>query len=210
MIGKSGYSFIHEEDRPKLIEIFQKILQTGKLEDNSVEYRAIHKDGSLRYHFSSGSPIFDDNGQLQGFRAIARDITDRKKLEKQLRASETMYRAIFDNVPAGIFTINREGYVTNINPYQLKNIDGGKAEDFIGKFNTLEFSKECNPEKYEYVKKTLAGEGMELWETPIMTADGRHQYHNIRGKPLFDAEGQCSGAVFITEDVTDRVKSDGK
>ena len=119
---------------------------------------------------TSGSPFFDEKGDCTGGIFITENITETKRLVEELKASEEMYRSIFDNVPVGIFTINNDGYVMAINPYQLEHIDGGKAEDYSGKFNSMEFTKKHNLEVHSLMENVLKGRESKLSEISSISA----------------------------------------
>ncbi len=53
-------------------------------------------------------PIIDDNGQLAYFESIGRDITERKKIEQELKDSEQKWRALSENSPAHVMLLDRE------------------------------------------------------------------------------------------------------
>ncbi len=52
-----------------------------------MESPRIHKDGRVIILETSGVPFFGDGGRLLGYRGIGRDITSRKKTEKDLEDS---------------------------------------------------------------------------------------------------------------------------
>ena len=47
---------------------------------------------------------------------VAQDITLRKQAEDKLKASEARMRAIVDNMPVGIFSVTKEGFIESANP----------------------------------------------------------------------------------------------
>lgn len=76
--------FIHPEDLTFCLEIYSQIA-TGAADAITLEYRAIHRDGSCRWHTTNLSSIKDTSGQVQHCIAIVRDMTERKLAETQLQ-----------------------------------------------------------------------------------------------------------------------------
>jgi diguanylate cyclase (GGDEF)-like protein/PAS domain S-box-containing protein len=71
-----------EEDRPWMLESFQKALQGGS--GDHVEFRCLRKDGSQFWISASWRPIFDAAGRSLGFRTSARDITASRQVREDL------------------------------------------------------------------------------------------------------------------------------
>lgn len=80
---------IHEEDRAKVLNIYQQYLQTGW----SIEYRLVQPNGEIRWLFERTVPIRDLAGEIQSIVGIGQDITDRKSSEEQL-----IYQAFHDSL----------------------------------------------------------------------------------------------------------------
>jgi len=66
------------------------------------------KSGALLHIESSANPITDDRGRLAGFVAVQRDITERKRMEAELRESEQRYRTLAEAAQDSIFIVNRD------------------------------------------------------------------------------------------------------
>lgn len=49
-----------------------------------LEWQVLHPDGSMRYGFSSGEPVWDQNHEFQGYRCVGRDDTKRKQAENEV------------------------------------------------------------------------------------------------------------------------------
>jgi diguanylate cyclase (GGDEF)-like protein/PAS domain S-box-containing protein len=60
-----------------------------------LEYERDVGDGEVHYLTVSGAPVFDVDGRFTGYRGLGRDITLRKRAEQALRASESVFSAVF-------------------------------------------------------------------------------------------------------------------
>jgi signal transduction histidine kinase/ActR/RegA family two-component response regulator len=76
-----------EENVKKLYQPYYELYRTGKLIE-SLEVESIRKDGTKMIYDTSVSLIRDNEGKPIGFRAISRDITDRKQAEEEKRKME--------------------------------------------------------------------------------------------------------------------------
>src|SRR6185503_1342297 len=87
------------------------------------ETERIRKDGT-RIHVSlTESPIKDAAGRIVGASKIARDVTERKRSEALLRAIEERTRSVLafnqgvlTNMGEGLYTVDKQGLVTSVNP----------------------------------------------------------------------------------------------
>jgi len=94
---------IHPDDQPA----FRESANRGKHKklDEEVDYRIVHPGGALRDIHSIGHPVFSPRGDLIEYTGTVIDITERKRAEEDLRASERKYRHLVDTTPAFIHTI---------------------------------------------------------------------------------------------------------
>jgi PAS domain S-box-containing protein len=73
-------------------------------------------DGTLGYHRVMAVPLSDEGGGYAGHVCIVQDVTERKRAEEALRASEANYRAIFDAANDAIFVHDPEsGDILDVN-----------------------------------------------------------------------------------------------
>ncbi|MBD2594687.1 PAS domain S-box protein [Nostoc spongiaeforme FACHB-130] len=96
--GQPFAAFLHPKDLSACTDYFTKALITGEQQD-AIEYRVKHKNGTWRWHSCYLSAIKDASGSIIYFLGICHDITVRKReeirrqrIEKALRKSETKFR----------------------------------------------------------------------------------------------------------------------
>jgi len=71
--------------------------------------------GRARLHSVSGEPRYTAEGVFDGYRGVARDVTDEVRAQRAFAASETRYRELFESSPSPIF-LHRQGIVFDANP----------------------------------------------------------------------------------------------
>lgn len=84
VIGKKPFDFMPSEEARRVASLVAPILAAAR-PFVGIENINLHKDGRLVYLETSGVPILDAEGRLQGYRGIDRDITERKRADERLR-----------------------------------------------------------------------------------------------------------------------------
>jgi two-component system cell cycle sensor histidine kinase/response regulator CckA len=89
LMGMNNREYTDEENGKNLYRAFNSVYRTGK-PFTGFEWEVIRKDGERRIVEASVYPLTDSEGKVTGFRGIARDITDRKRLEEELFRSQKL------------------------------------------------------------------------------------------------------------------------
>lgn len=76
-------------------------------------------------------PIFDPSGEFENLVIMHEDITDRKRAEEALQASEERYRSLQINVPVGVFRIDSKGRIITANPALVKMLGFDSEEELV-------------------------------------------------------------------------------
>ncbi len=89
VLGRYFIDFVPAEEHSFVIQVFKEVRNEKKnVENILLQFR--RKDGQLRYFSGSAAPLLDEQGQVVGTMGIARDITERRKLEEQLLQAQKM------------------------------------------------------------------------------------------------------------------------
>jgi two-component system cell cycle sensor histidine kinase/response regulator CckA len=83
LMGMNDRSYTDEGNAKDLYRVFNSVYRTGQ-PFNGFEWQIIRKDGERRMVEASVYPLTDSEGKVTGFSGIARDITDRKRMEEEL------------------------------------------------------------------------------------------------------------------------------
>ncbi len=95
------------------------------------ELTALAKEGRMTLVSFNASTFRDAKGRLQGVFAAARDITEQKKLESQLRESESYNRGLIEASVDGLITVDPSGTISDVNE-QMSRMSGYSREELLG------------------------------------------------------------------------------
>lgn len=84
LLGKSFRDQMVKEELDKVYKAFGKIYMTGKPETD-ILYQLLRKDGTRGFAEMTGFPLTNQHGEVIGFRGIGRDVTERKRIEEQIK-----------------------------------------------------------------------------------------------------------------------------
>ena len=103
---------VHAEDREGLLAQ-RRAAHTGRFLSR---YRITRPDGAVRWIEERGFPILDEAGRVYRIAGLAEDITERVRLEEELRESERLKGAILDASLDCLITVDERGNVVEFNP----------------------------------------------------------------------------------------------
>ncbi len=166
--------------------------------DKEVEY--IRPDGSIRYAILDTIHIEDDL-----YYGIAQDVSERKQIEKSLRASEEKFRTLASTTPAGTYITDIEGNCTYANESWLK-MTGLKEKEALG----LGWVKSLHPEDKENIQtswyKSQKQRSNWALEYRFQKPNGDVTWVSGIAKPMFDANKKLKGYIGVNLDITERKK----
>ena len=87
--ARAGLSAIHPDDQPRVTETWEACLR-GQSPRFEAEYRVLRPDGSARWVLDNGTPLHDETGEIVRVSGVARDITERKQVEAQMRRTQRL------------------------------------------------------------------------------------------------------------------------
>ncbi len=136
------------------------------------EFRNRRKDGALYWESATIAPIRDDQGAITHFVAIKEDITERKKTQAALHASELKYRSVFATVGDALFLVDhRDGRILSVNPAACK-LYGYTREEFLGMRDTeLSAAAGAAGELPRLVSKRLSDQSHRRKDGSVFPAD---------------------------------------
>jgi len=194
-----------EESLEKAYKFMNEVITEEDYYNKSVVIEIIRKDGGHVWFEHKARPIKDNNGNIIGLHGIGRDITEKKKMEQELKESEAKYRDLFDNAQDAMYVLNKEAIVLKMNQIGLE-ILGRTINEVIGK----SIVKWLTPESIKIVegrmKKRLAGEPLSrIDEIEIIGKNGEHRWIEIKTRPILE-NGKLIEIHGIGRDITENKK----
>ena len=162
-----------------------------------LETEHIRKDGTAFPVDISARVIETETGSY--YQEIIRDISKRRRMQEELRASEERYRLLFRHAPIGIFYYSPDLIITDCNQ-RFADILRSSREKLVG----LDLKKLRDARALPAIREALRG-GEARYEGPYLTTtSGVEIWASMLVVPLVGGEGEVRGAVGIVEDTGER------
>jgi PAS domain S-box-containing protein len=187
----------HEEDRQEDWEAFQRVVR-GESPSYRLEKRYVRKDGAVIWVNVNMTVIRDPSGQPWRTMAAVEDISERRRLDEQLRK---LARAV-EQSPASIVITDRHGRIEFVNP-KFTQITGYRAEEALGQTPRLLKSGETPAGEYQRMWAAITAGREWSGEFRNRRKDGSLYWETASISPIRDASGAITHFVGIKEDITE-------
>jgi PAS domain S-box-containing protein len=205
VLGKVFWDFLAPECRDLVQEKLRRRARGADLPPYEVTF--IGKDGQRTSFEIVAASIADDSGHVVGVQGVARDITERKRAEQDLRESRNKYQALIETTADFIWEMDASGRYTYCSP-QMKDLWGYEPQSMIGKtpFDVMppEDRKQARESFMALARSPKPFTGL---EASSYDRQGRLITVEISGVPFFDADGRLLGYRGISRDVTGRKRA---
>jgi histidine kinase len=177
----------------------EKTFQDGRV--HTSEESGYVKDGSQAHWLVTTAPIFNPRGKVEAVMEMCLDITERKRLEQDLRRSENKYWAIFNNIPNPVFVLdNEELTIIDCND-RVPALYGYEKRELL-QTSFLDLFPEGEREEYG----ELLGSSSYIQKSRQRTRDGTLVYTSIRVSP---SEYNDQKVLLVTaSDITKRLETE--
>ena len=209
MIGQTDENYCRARNKPDNIalertNVFNEVIKNKKL--IFWEEKLIDKDGNPEFHLRNMFPVLDENGEVIQVIGFGLDITDRKKIEDQLKINEKRYRDLFNYSQAYICTHDLTGKLITVNP-AICELLGQTQEELIGKSLT-EFlpHEDISAFQTSYLDKVIH-DGSANGIFRIIGDKGRKAFLIYKN---FKVQDEISDPYIIgfSQDITERIKTE--
>jgi PAS domain S-box-containing protein len=208
------FSCLHPEDGPAIQAHIERLLhEPGPA---TVEYRFRRKDtGEYRWMEDTSVPDIGPDGRRVGFFGVVRDVTERKRAEAAVAASEARLRLIVENVQEIIYSVTFDhgplSSTTSFVSPQVVGLIGYTPQEFYdapGLFVSI-LHPEDEAEVGRLMDRFIAdGEGGTRQYRLRHKTTGEYRWMEDRVVLIKDAEGAVVGFQGVARDVTERKRAE--
>jgi PAS domain S-box-containing protein len=198
-LGQSAFANVHPDDVASLRSTFGAILREPGV-PKTIVVRTLHRDGAWRYIEAVAVNRLDDPA-VGAIVANFRDVTERRRAEEALRASELRLRHIVENAQDLIYYCDPTGHFTYVNP-AAERVMKFSQQELLGRH----FLSLIRDDFRDHAKKIYLSQLAELtphtyYEFPAVTKDGESVWIGQHVQLVYDG-ARVAAVHAIARDIT--------
>ena len=162
------------------------------------------KDGTAAVFLESSRAVWDASGKLIRYQGTLVDVTERRKLERQLLQQEEFRRRLLESFPDLILVVDLQERYTFVS-LRVRDLLGYQSEDLLGK--KISETEDHSPELaalYRDVASSARPFGAA--EYSARHRDGSWRTMRASASQLFDADAKLGGVIISVRDITTEKK----
>jgi len=195
--------YVNPEDRKK----FQRLIeQQGFVKDLEVEFKK--RSGEKITVLLTAHVKKDEKGEVVGYEGINIDISDRKRMERELKEANDFLMNLIDSSVDGIIATNMKGDILLFNK-GAENLLGYRSEEVVGKMNIRSiYPPGVAKEVMDKLRSPDFGGIGKLTSFPIFhrRKDGEMIEGDLSASLIYDEKGNEVASVGIFKDLRERSK----
>lgn len=205
-MGQSLSDAITPKSLNVLMEDYLRVLpeiEKGNNPTSHLELEQYKKDGSTFWTEVTLSPMRDGTGHMTGIVGVSRDISERKRMEAELKEAEEKYRTILETMDSGYYEVDLKGTMRFCNPALRKFLGYGEEEELTG----LPFSAYMDEDEVQRIygifhEVYVSGKPCGDFYWRLTRKDGASAYSAASVYPMRDAQGSIAGFRGTVRDIT--------
>lgn len=199
-------SKVHPDDREKVIQAIDDLINSQSLQVFEVDFRVIRDDKTVGWVEDRGYIIRDGKGKATRIIGASHDITERKNAEEKVLLSEKRFKSLVQNGSELLGILDIEGNYIYVSP-SSKNILGYEPEFLVGK-NALTLIHEDDLQNVrEYVAAMATQQSMKVPLFRLKNSSGEWRWIERIMTNMLD-DPAVGGIVVNSRDVTEKKLAD--
>ena len=212
LFGEMIFERIHPDDMAKGLEIFSQAV-ADRVRPQPFALRYKHANGKYVWMECAASILTDPNGEFAGAVLSSRDISERKKMEMELSASEQRYRILAENASDVIWAADMNMQMNYVSP-AVEKLFGYTVEESL----TKDVFQSMTPESAQFALSFFAQILMELKTEPKeplrgasrslelewVRKDGSTVWTEAKVSFMLDDQDKPVGLLGVTRDISER------
>jgi PAS domain S-box-containing protein len=196
-------ALVHPDDRPRVQAANRRTIRTGR--DMDLEFRILHPERGERWMLARARYLPPADGKGHRLLGVIIDITERKRAEEALRASEGRFVAFMDNLPGCAWMKDGCGRYAYLNKRlaQLPEYRG----DCLGKTDA-ELLPASIAAHYQGNDQKVMAEKKALQTIEPYVTEGDHRYMLVSKFPIFNPAGVVALVGGVGIDVTEQKRAE--
>src|SRR5947207_5688001 len=195
---------IHPDDRDRVNEKVQEAVRQKT--DLAIEFRILLPDGTVKYLEVTAHHLFSSEGALLEAVTCTVDVTQRKRAEQALRASEAKFRAAIDGIAGLVAIMAPSGELESVNS-PLTDYFGRTVEELKNWGTSDAVHPEDLPRVLEAYETSITSGTPFHQELRLRRFDGEYRWFENRGAPIRDESGRITRWYCLLTDIEDRTQA---
>ena len=194
----------HPDDRSAVTEVIERVVR--RREGFDFMHRLLMPDQSVKFVRVVGRPSSEDAEGCEFIGAVT-DITDRKRIEAALRASEEQFRLIVDGIPGLVVTMTAAGEVELLSRQVMEYFGLSYKEMQPWTANDTVHPEDLPRAIESFAHSVRTGDSYDI-EHRLRRFDGVYRWFHARGMPSRDTDGRIARWYLLLTDIEDRKRAE--
>ena len=208
LLQRTSHDITHPDDIPNDTAQLEQI-KAGIVQESSWEKRYRRKDGTIVWARVSVAPLDPSEANPTLRIGVIADITERKQAEEALKREQALFTDLVSTIPDQIYFKDRQSRFIRINDAVAKRFGLRSPDEAVGKTDFDVFSEEHARQAYEDEQRIMStGDPLIGLVEKETWPDGHVTWDSSTKVPLRDADGNITGLVGISRDITEHKRDE--
>jgi PAS domain S-box-containing protein len=206
LTGEQAIARVHTEDRDTLVAAMGAL--SPEKPDLKVTYRIMRPDGTVKWLERNSRAQFDEQGRILRLVGMVMDVTERKRVEEELRESDEKFRRVFRDAGVGMAIVSPDGRFLACND-AFSDFIGYTEQEMLG----MTVRSITHPDDWPRFSQRLGqalddGGSFRHVEKRCLHKSGKVLCGDCGGTLITDAAGNPQYFIAEVQDITERKRAE--